>query len=151
MRSKFNSNALFTLQPKTTITALEWSRQSFSNQYHWISWFQNNYCEFIFLWISSLIIAHRHETWSSLTLFLSAMGWINPYTVTYHVTQAGRNRVKCNIFCKILCKWTILIHSVWQLSSNPRMPNCWTTFVEGLSYRHLKVLQSPLSLQQLFP
>ena len=30
----------------------------------------------------------------NLTLFLPAMGWTNPYTVRYHVTQAGRNRVK---------------------------------------------------------
>ena len=36
----------------------------------WISWFQNNYCKLIYLYISSLMIPHQDETWSSCVDFL---------------------------------------------------------------------------------
>ena len=34
----------------------------------WISWFQNSYCKPIYLCISSLMIPHQDETWSSYVL-----------------------------------------------------------------------------------
>ena len=41
-----------------------------------------------------VISFHRIWLFLILTLLLQAIGWINPFIYSYHVTQAGRNRVK---------------------------------------------------------